>query len=136
MDKVNVEYIVSCSEGEKEGENVEIETVERNSSCGEYGDDLCLPSSNVKEEDATVSIGGMRWHNKVNYKEILEHVKITTVREGVLTTVSELRFPKDEVEDLDEGSVHKLPSEVLTEGQTVLVAGERKDKIVEERKVS
>ena len=60
-----------------------------------------------------------------------EHVKITTVREGVLTTVSELRLPKDEEEDFDEGSVHKLPSEVLTKRHTVLVAGERKDKIAE-----
>ena len=50
---------------------MEIEIVEHDSSCGEYGEDLCLPSSNVKEEDATVSIGGTRWHNKVNCKEIL-----------------------------------------------------------------
>ena len=42
--------------GEKEGENVEIETVERDSSCGEYGEVLCLPSSNVKEENNMVSI--------------------------------------------------------------------------------
>ena len=65
-----------------------------------------------------------------------EHVKITIVREGVLTTVSKLRLLKDAEKDSDEGSVHKLPSEVLTKGHTVLVAGERKDKIAEERKVS
>ena len=60
-----------------------------------------------------------------------EHVKITTLREGILTTVSELRLPKDEEEDFDEGFVHKLPPEVLTKGHTVLVAAERKDKIAE-----
>ena len=53
------------------GENVEIETVEHDSSCGEYGEDLCLPGPDVKEEDATVSIGGMRWHSKVDCIEIL-----------------------------------------------------------------
>ncbi len=61
-----------------------------------------------------------------------EHFKITTVREGVLTTVSELRLPKGKEEDFDEGFVHKLPPEILTKGHTVLVAAERKDKIAED----
>ena len=103
---------MSCAEGEKKGENLKIETVEHDSSCGEYGEDLCLPSSNVKEENAMVSIRG--------------------TRQDVLTTVSELRFPKDKEEELDEGSLHKFPSEVLTKGHTVSVARERKDKITED----
>ena len=64
----------------------------------------------------------MRWHNKVNYKEILGHIKITTIKKDVLATVLELRYPKDEGEDFDGGPVHRLPSEVLAKGHTVLVA--------------
>ena len=60
-----------------------------------------------------------------------EHVKTTTVREGVLTIVTELRLPKDEEEDFDEKFVHKLPPEILTKGHTVLVATERINKIAE-----
>ena len=58
LDKVNVEHIVNCAEGEKEGENLEIKTVEYDSSRGECGEDLCLLGTNLKEEDAAVSIGG------------------------------------------------------------------------------
>ena len=61
-----------------------------------------------------------------------EHVKITTVREGVLIIVLELRLPKDEEEDFDEGFVHKLPPEILTKGHTVLVAAEGRDTIAED----
>ena len=50
---------------------MEIGTVEHDSCCGECGEDLCLPSPDVKEEDATVSIGGMRWHDKIDWMEIL-----------------------------------------------------------------
>ena len=47
-----------------------------------------------------------------------------------MTTVSELRLPKDKEEDFDEGFAHKLPPETLTKGHTVLIA-ERKDTIIE-----
>ena len=56
LDEVNVESIVDYAKGEKEKENVEIKMAGCDSSCGEYDEVLCLPSSNVKEENATVSI--------------------------------------------------------------------------------
>ena len=49
LDEVNVEDIVSRAEDKKEGENVEIETVKHDSSYGEYGENIRLPSSNIKE---------------------------------------------------------------------------------------
>ena len=51
LDKVNVEHIVNCAEAEEEKENLEIETVERDLSCGECGENLCLSSLTDKEED-------------------------------------------------------------------------------------
>ena len=60
---------------------------------------------------------------------IKEHVKVTFVREGVLTIVSELRLSKDKEEDFDKGFVHELSPEILTRGHTVLAAAEIKDKI-------
>ena len=59
LDKVNVEHIVNCAEGEKEGENLEIETVERDSSCGECGEDLCLPSPRKTLQFPSEAIGGI-----------------------------------------------------------------------------
>ena len=48
---MNVEHIVNCAEDEEEKENSEIETVERDLSCGECGENLCLSSLTDKEED-------------------------------------------------------------------------------------
>ena len=55
----------------KEGENLEIETVEHNSSCGKCGEDLCLSGPNFKEEDAAVSIGGQDSRRPVSPEVII-----------------------------------------------------------------
>ena len=63
-------------------------------------------------------------------------ISVGGTRQDDLATVLELRLPKDEEEEFAKGFVYKLHPEVLTKGYTVLVAGEGKDKISEERKVS
>ena len=52
LDELNVEDTEDCTKGEDEEKSPEIEIIDRDPSCGECGENLCLSSLIENEEDS------------------------------------------------------------------------------------